>query len=320
MASGFFGKPLDELLDRTRPPPLLHELETLFDAVKLSRQNIAAILDLASHPSATQPLDAACATLDSCGAHFSLTEVLSPVLLAGWRRNGMYTDEEAEAALGFGLLLRWLRALPSAAVPSEMYSELLAASASTVPSLLRQKLPTTNALLLEALGGFLGRLLVKSSISHIEIVARGDAADERAIQALIFALTPAILRSADGAVGVPPIDRVAAQRTVRVILRHYVQREHYRILSEAPPSQVDTCGIGATTSSAPATGCMPATLSPLESNLSSPLALPSSTSSLLPPTSVPAPVLVTAASAIMRMFEREFGCRNHLRGETPRAT
>lgn len=303
-AAGFFGQPLEELLVRNqRALPLVQELEAVLlrgDRSLASPAALSATLDLAAHPSLYQLLDAACALLDSQGPHCSLAPALA--MLANWKSPTHSAGADAEGALAIGVLLRWLRLLPTPAIPAALYAPLLEASTSTAPALLRKSMPTANLALIQAMGGLFGRLLVHNGVVRISpVAAQGDAADERALQALVFALTPALLRPSDDASGLPPADRASAQRAVRTLLRYYAQREL---------AQLPRAGAGDARGSAPtptmegdadaeeAVTNSPRASSPLASPAASPVAVPSSSSS---------PVLVTAAAAIMRMFEREFG-------------
>ena len=221
-AGGLFGVSLATLSRRRAcPPPLLAELDGLLQTHVTSSAKLALILDAASHPSMTQTLADVSAAIDAQGAHGVLSPVLTPARLGG------KSLAEAAPALGLGVLLRWMRELPSPPIPCESYCVVLSATSRTLATVLRKKLPAHHAKLVESLGTLLGRLLLQC---ELDVMAPASAEEERATHALLSALAPALLRPTPTSV-IPQPEKAAAIRATRAFLQYHSQRQRYRALA-----------------------------------------------------------------------------------------
>lgn len=222
---GIFGVPLEAL--SLRWPPLINELQELLLAHVATADQLAAALSKASHASVQQLLDAVCSAID--GAHgargigVALTAVRDP-------------GPSQVAAVSLGALLRLLVRLPSPAVPCELYPLVLSSGSGAVAPLLRKRLPADRAAFIDAIGSLFGRLLLRCSFD--DGLTPATTEHESALHALLFVLTPALLRPAPD-VPMPLAERTAATRAVRALLCYHLQRERFRSLGGAPGAHGD---------------------------------------------------------------------------------
>ena len=294
-AGGLFGVSLETLARRrANPPPFLAELDLLFSRLESSAA-LANTLDAAMHPRLSRPVEVVSEALDAQGAHASLATALEAAALR---------DDDAPA-VGFAILLRLLRRLPTPAMPCELYEMVLSAGANALPALLRTRLPPAHAALVTALGTMLGNLLLRCDLVARAAASSGSspssaptpavvAADERAMRALVFALTPALLRADRDALSIPNAQRVAAERATRHLLLYHAERQALRALAGT-----DRAAVTPASSAAASPASMPPT-PPVHGT---------------PPPHTPSPArprsgalaLHSVGVAIMTMFEREFG-------------
>ena len=151
----------------------------------------------------------------------------------------------ASAVIPLGVLLRLLHQLPEPAVPCELYAQLLGTSSGAVAALLRKRLPPSHATFLEAIGSLVGQLLLSCGFN--DGLMPTTVEEERALYALLFALTPALLRP-EPDIPMPQSERAAATRAVRALCNYHLQRERFRALnsSRRPPDPPTTPATPAT--------------------------------------------------------------------------
>jgi len=298
---------------RANPPPFLAELDGLL--FRLSTSNaLAEALDSSGAQRLRRPIDAVAAALDEQGAHGSLVTALDVAA----------RPPEDAPAIGLAVLLRLLRQLPSPAVPCEAFPAVLEASASALPSLLRKQLPPDHAALVNALGIMLGNMLVRcgvvaraaaarespaaSSLSGEHAVAAAE--DERALRALVFALTPALLRPEPGSVGIPSTQRGAAERATRNLLLYHAERQALRALGGTMRHAGAADATPGSTPSADAKSPRSAPLTPPKVASATKASFASPGVALSPSPARPRGgglALHSVGTAVMTMFEREFG-------------
>jgi hypothetical protein len=302
-SGGLFGVSLAALARRRAcPPPLIAELEHMIlthDEGIRTASGLAQALDAAVHPSMRQQLDAVIAALDAHGAsHGGLANALAAA------------RSQAAPALGLGAMFHLLHRLPIPAIPCECYALVLSAGASTIAPLLRKRLPPLHAALVDAVGKFFGRVLLRCGIlagadAEKHDAGTSDADAERALHALLIALTPALLRPTTDAPTIPPAERAAATRATRALLRYHVSRELLR--AHGGGTGVGSRGMAArAVESEGASSAAAATPFGGAGPVDSHSATQGVAAALLLPRAAVQPMDAVAA-AIMRLFEREFG-------------
>lgn len=306
---GLFGVPLEALSSqRACPPPLVAEVQDLLVANLNSAAALATALDSAAHPSMQQRLEALCTALNTQGAHAALASMPSGISSGNGSGNEPSLSSQARlasAVIPLGVLLRLLHQLPEPAVPCELYAQLLGTSSGAVAALLRKRLPPSHATFLEAIGSLVGQLLLSCGFN--DGLMPTTVEEERALHALLFALTPALLRP-EPDIPMPQSERAAATRAVRALCNYHLQRERFRALnsSRRPPDPPTTPATPATagTLADGSARTLRSEVSP--SSASIPVATPPS--SLSPGTGAArggSLAMKSVASAIQQMFERE---------------
>jgi hypothetical protein len=137
---------------------------------------------------------------------------------------------EHAPALGVAVVLRMLRQhLPP--LPPEVHDEVLGAGSDAIGPVLRRRLPPAHAALVDALGTTFGNALQRCGILLARTPPPAD--HERAVRALVFGLGPALLRPPTDTASArrSPADRAAIDGATRRLLRHYAQRQRFRILA-----------------------------------------------------------------------------------------
>lgn len=301
-----FGVPLEAL--SLRWPPLLAEVQELLLAHISTADDLSAALHLASHASTQQRLDAVCSAID--GAHGAAG--------IGAALNAVRDYPSQVAAVGLGALLRLLSRLPEPAVPCELYPLVLSAGPGSVAPLLRKRVPAGQASFLDAICSLFGQLLLRCNFD--DGLTPSTVEHESALHALLFVLTPALLRPAPDA-PLPLAERTAATRAVRAMMSYHLQRQRFRALGSggagsssggvSPSHEARTQSAGASTLPPADAPTPPPTATGLPQG--SPLLRPQSARS--EPSSTPTPTqgrsrggalaMSAVASAITQMFERE---------------